>query len=225
MVEKNAIDCRPMKSAIDHAIGSRQSGVPAGAATGSWGARTASGTQTTAATSAGSAQIASVELPPAERVLERDRGERRDGRAGHQRHRVRAHQHARPLRRPRPDHAGTTTCESAIAAPANSVPSVQRRDPAQPAQPGPKRGRARRRDEQPLDGIAARDPRPELREQPRGRAAGRSSADPPPRPTVRVQTRTSASKRRETAEQRSQVEADQDDRDQRPQPKKTSAVS
>ena len=63
IVEKNAIDCRPMKRAIDHATGSRHSGWPTGAGTGSC-ARTASGTQTAAATSAGSAQIASVASHP-----------------------------------------------------------------------------------------------------------------------------------------------------------------
>ena len=63
MVEKNAIDCRPMNSAIDHASGSRHSGVPTGAGTGSW-ARSASGTQTAAATSAGSAHTASAASQP-----------------------------------------------------------------------------------------------------------------------------------------------------------------
>src|SRR3954447_17350914 len=58
IVEKKAIDCRPISPAIDHAIGLRHSGSRSGAATGSC-ALIASGTQTAAAMTPTSAQIAS----------------------------------------------------------------------------------------------------------------------------------------------------------------------
>jgi len=121
IVEKKAIDCRPMNRAIDHAIGSRHSGAPTGASIGSR-ARIASGSQASEAITAVTAQIASAgcqppnarsngiavnvaTVAPATSVVEKT-----------------------PVRKPTLSlprariHAGVTTWLSAIAAPASSVP-------------------------------------------------------------------------------------------------------
>ena len=128
---KNAIDCRPISSAIDHATRLRHSGWPTVASTGSR-ARSASGTHTANPISAGSAQIASagshppsassngiavnvaIVAPATSAVLNS------------------------PVRMPAPwsvfarTHAGVTTCVSAIAAPASSVPRYSGAIPPRP---------------------------------------------------------------------------------------------
>src|SRR4051812_32495944 len=121
IVLKNAIDCRPMRPAIDHATGSRHSGAPTGAGTGSC-ARTASGSQTAAATTPTSPQIASAGSQPPKAsangiavkvaIVAPATSEVENA----------------PVSTPTPSvafartHAGVTTWVSAIAAPASSVP-------------------------------------------------------------------------------------------------------
>ena len=135
MVEKNAIDCRPISSAIDQAIGLRQSGSPIGAGTGSC-ARSASGSQTAAATTPTSAQIGQRALPPAERIVERDRDERGDRRAGHEGHQNAPVSTPVPSRRLRAHPRGRDDLGQRDRRARQQRPEVQRRDPAEPAHGG-----------------------------------------------------------------------------------------
>ena len=211
MVEKNAIDCRPMKSEIDHAIGSRHSGWRCRRVTGSC-ARIASGSQTAAPTTAGIAQIASdasqppnarsngiavnvAIVAPATSAIENAPVSTPTCRA--------------PCAR---THAGVTTWVSAIAAPASSVPPYSAAVPPSPRAAVPAGGHEQRGHEDPLDRVAARDPRPELGEdaeaqqRPGREQTGRRGGQSKLRAHVGQQ-------RRQAPEQRAQVDPGQDDRD------------
>ena len=108
--------------------------------------------------------------------------------------------------------AGTTTCDSAIAAPASSVPRYSGAIPPIPRTPVPTAVAIAATTSKRSTGIAARDPRPELRERaqaeqrPGRQQARRRGRQPELGPDVRQQ-------RRQAPEQRPQIEAGQDDRD------------
>ena len=132
MVEKNAIDCRPISSAIDQAIGLRHSGCADRRGDGSW-ARIASGSQTAAATTPTIAQIASAPSQPPKASL--------NGIATKVAIVAPATsaQLNAPVSTPRAlggafarTHAGVTTWVSAIAAPASSVPRYSGAIPPSP---------------------------------------------------------------------------------------------
>ena len=104
-----------------------------------------------------------------------------------ERHRERAGQHARALGRPRAHQRGHDDLRQRDRrARQQRARRTARRSRRAPRSGGAGGGGQRRGHEQPLDRVAARDPRPELREQPRGTAAARSSAAPPPRRTARA---------------------------------------
>ena len=122
MVEKNAIDCRPIRPAIDQPSGLRHGGSPTGAGTGSW-ALAASGSQAAAANSAGMPHSASTGSQPPSACSS---GTARN--VATVAPPTRANEYA-PVSTPARSgarartSAGTTTWESAIAAPASSVPA------------------------------------------------------------------------------------------------------
>ena len=151
-------------------------------------------------------------LPAAERVVERDRGERRDRRAGHERG-ARTARSAGPrpgTSSPAPTRA-STTCVSAIAAPASSVPRYSGAIPPSPRAAVPSAVHSSASGDDPLDGEAARDPRTERREdaqaqqRPRRQQPRRRGRQSELSPDVGQQ-------RRQAPEERPQVQPGQEDR-------------